>query len=59
MTEIQKKMLDSVGGDMVVYNNMVTFGNFMCDMINKYGKEVIQEIEEEDKEKRSTSDNAV
>ena len=41
MTDAQKKMLDSVGGDISVYNNMVAFGNFLCEMIEKYGKEAV------------------
>ncbi len=55
MTDAQKKMLDSVGGDMSAYNNMVAFGNFLCEMIEKYGKEVIEDIDDTD-DKRSTSD---
>lgn len=55
MTDAQKKMLDSVGGDISVYNNMVAFGNFLCEMIEKYGKEVIEDIDDTD-DKRSTSD---
>lgn len=55
MTDAQKKMLDSVGGDVSVYNNMVAFGNFLCEMIEKYGKEVIEDIDDTD-DKRSTSD---
>lgn len=55
MTDAQKKMLDSVGGDMSAYNNMVAFGNFLCKMIEKYGKEVIEDIDGTD-DKRSTSD---
>ncbi len=38
---------------MTAYNNIVIFGNFLCEMIEKYGKEVIEEIEE-NKKKRST-----
>lgn len=55
MTEVEKKMLDSVGGDMSAYNNMVAFGNFLCEMIEKYGKEIIEDIGNAD-DKRSTSD---
>lgn len=55
MTDAQKKMLDSVGGDMSAYNNMVAFGNFLCEMIEKYGKDVIEDIDDTD-DKRSTSD---
>lgn len=49
MTDIEKQMLEQVDGDMVAYNNMVAFGNFLCEMIEKYGKDVLDEIKEEDK----------
>ena len=51
MTEVEKKMLDELGGDTVAYHNMVAFGNFLCEMIEKDGGEVLEEIEEEKKER--------
>jgi hypothetical protein len=47
MAEIEKKMLAQLGGDTIAYNNLVTFGNFLCDMIDKYGKDVLEDVKKE------------
>lgn len=49
MTEIEKKMLEQCGGDTVAYHNMIAFGNFLCEMINKYGDKILEDIEQEEK----------
>ncbi len=51
MTKTEEEMLEVCGGDMVVYNNWVRFADFICEMIIKYGDEVLAEIEGEKKQK--------
>ena len=53
MVKIDEEILEECGGDMVIYNNWVAFANFLCDMIEKYGDEVLAEIEEEKKQKKT------
>lgn len=50
MTDIEKKMLEQCGGDTVAFHNMIAFGNFLCEMINKYGDQILEDIEKEEKE---------
>ena len=50
MTDIEKEMLEQCGGDTVAYHNMIAFGNFLCEMINKYGDKILEDIEKEEKE---------
>ena len=49
MLKVNEKILEECGGDMTIYNNWVAFANFLCDMIELYGEEVLAEIEEEKK----------
>ena len=56
MTDIEKEMLEQCGGDTVAYHNMVAFGNFLCEMINKYGDQVLEDIEKEEKTKVKESE---
>ena len=51
MTDIEKEMLEQCGGDTVAYHNMIAFGNFLCEMIEKYGRDIIDEVAEEEHSK--------
>ena len=51
MTDIEKIMLEQCGGDIVAYHNMIAFGNFLCEMIEKYGKDIMDDIDEEEHSK--------
>ena len=55
MTDIEKEMLEQCGGDTVAYHNMIAFGNFLCEMINKYGDQILEDIEKEEKEQSKES----
>ncbi len=55
MTDIEKKMLEQCGGDTVAFHNMIAFGNFLCEMINKYGDQILEDIEKEEKEQSKES----
>ncbi|HCJ09456.1 MAG TPA: hypothetical protein DHV96_14200 [Lachnospiraceae bacterium] len=55
MTDIEKEMLEQCGGDTVAYHNMIAFGNFLCEMINKYGDKILEDIEKEEKEQSKES----
>ena len=53
MTDIEKEMLEQCGGYTVADYNMITFGNFLCEMINKYGDQILEDIKKEEKTKES------
>lgn len=55
MTDIEKEMLEQCGGDTVAYHNMIAFGNFLCEMINKYGDQILEDIKKEEKAKTKES----
>ena len=55
MTDIEKEMLEQCGGDTVACHNMIAFGNFLCEMINKYGDKILEDIEKEEKEQSKES----
>lgn len=55
MTDIEKEMLEQCGGDTVAYHNMIAFGNFFCEMINKYGDQILEDIKKEEKAKTKES----
>ena len=55
MTDIEREMLEQCGGDTVAYHNMIVFGNFLCEMINKYGDKILEDIEKEEKEQSKES----
>lgn len=55
MTDIEKKMLEQCSGDTVAFHNMIAFGNFLCEMINKYGDQILEDIEKEEKEQSKES----
>ena len=48
-------MLEQCGGDTVAFHNMIAFGNFLCEMINKYGDQILEDIEKEEKEQSKES----
>ena len=54
MMKIDQDILDRCRGDMTAYTNWVAFANFICDMIEKYGDEVLAELDEKERQGKLT-----